>query len=223
MNRLHNEAVIVGGLGQSEAMMWGFANELTTGPHRVFDDAHIVTLAQAIEGHHLLEPDEALRRTAIGISAGVKCVEAAGIFVTVNGVEPTGYMRQMRAAVLQGEKPSANDGFVKPGISENDAVREIAAHMQSLRFAQKTAKKHSTFRQLVVGGTDKYPEGRLYLTADKDEFGFGRNVVEIKDAKKGVYAGVHHYELEGTHGEPLLRPRGYTAQFKQAYEESLGR
>lgn len=206
------EAVIVGGFGQSRDALWGLANEISSGEHAFASDVDIVTLAEGMDGaKELGKPAES--RIVLAISAGTKLVEQAGVFVSLNGAEPTPYRRSISAALFHGEKLSENDGHTKPNLSDNDPVFEIVRNPGTIR-ALRWAKHFSTVQHMIRGGQEAFPSGRAYLPTFDDEFGFGSNG-EVEIAQSNGIAAMH---LPGTHGEAVLRPRNHTGYIKQVLE-----
>lgn len=103
--------IIVGGLLQSNDALWGIANELTSGPHKIARDAVTVTLGEGLKDPEQLE-SLLTESDAIGISAGTKLIKAARSIISLNGLEPTSRLKLIKE--MGREKMSDNDVILNP-------------------------------------------------------------------------------------------------------------
>lgn len=196
---------------QSNDALWGIANELTSGPHKIARDAVTVTLGEGLKDPEQLE-SLLTESDAIGISAGTKLIKAARSIISLNGLEPTSKLKLIKE--MGREKMSNNDGHIKPDVSNTDFLKEFFRSPSMPIRVLHWAKHFSTVNHMIKGGRASFPEGRLYLPTDDDEYGFGNNGEVQKALEHGIYAKL----LPGTHGEAVLRPREHSRRIKEALE-----
>jgi hypothetical protein len=200
------KAFVIGGFSEDHAFLEAFTRAICEGENRIVEDAESITLAEAYRNRGKLNT-EAAHRIVFPHSAGNEVIRQAGIFVGLNPIEPTPFLK----TILRGIKVANNheigreDHVAKP--SPISGFVEVVKHPSNLK-APLIVRKFSTVQMLVDGGTEAFPEGRLYLPTRQDEFGFSSDELV-------TYAKIHGITsemLDGYHNQPLLHPRAAVAQ-----------
>lgn len=205
----YSKAFIIGGWSEDHDFLAGLTREVSEGPNRFVDEADPLTLAEAF-GRVEDVGREARRRIVITHSAGMMAVRQAGMVVALSGVEPT----PLSAIICGGYRVGVNrqvghDAYViETGLI--NGFMEVTRHPTTLGVLLK-ARAFSTVRTMI-GRAGLFPDGRVYLPADKDEFGFGSHG-EVDLAQRH---GVTAHMLPGWHNQPLLHPREAAGQIKTA-------
>lgn len=203
-----NKAFVVGGWSEGYRFLEGLTRCVSEGPNRLVAEAESVTL-----GYALREADkfnkEAARRLVIGHSAAFMAINRAGLAVSLNGAEPTPLPKTIFGGLRVGtNKIGKEEAIVPPKLT--DGFMEIAMSPRTM-LVPFWLRQFSTLNKLI-NNAEAYPGGRVYLPADKDEFGFGSNG-EVDRARA---CGIVSWRVQGWHNQPLLYPSQSVAQIHEA-------
>lgn len=198
----YNKAFVVGGWSENKNFLWGLANEISTGKFSIVSDAETVTLAEAQRKKDKFLK-EAQNRIVIAHSAGMMAIRRAGIVIAINGAEPTPFLMAVRGALRLSTKSNTEPDFdhvIATGLS--DGLREVMLHPSQLITVPLRLRAFSTLQRLTESNTS-FPDGRVYLPTEHDEFGFGSHGEVEVALEHGIVARM----LPGYHNQPLQRPQ----------------
>jgi len=195
-----SKAFVVGGFSESKRFLEGFTNVVSNGPDRIVEDAEPITLGWAFANSDKFNK-EAENRIVFFHSAGGLVVRKARIAVAMNAAEPNPLGQTLKGAIKVGTNGEIGreEGLRKTGLRHG--AMEVARHPSTLAVAL-LVREFSTLKMLVAGGTEAFPEGRLYLPSHNDEFGFGSYWDVMIAQANGITAEMQ----DGFHNQPLLHP-----------------
>jgi hypothetical protein len=196
------KAFVVGGFSEDLDFLWGLTNELSNGEHRTFE-TEALTWAQV---HNDFEKfsKEAKHRALFGHSGATlhfAGVEAPMVFALA-GVEPTPLHKSLTGAIKVGTntKVGHDDGVIETGLK--NGFLEVLKHPSTIQIPFRI-RHFSTFDMLVQKAAD-FPEGRFYLPARLDEFGFGSDIGRVVTAD--AY-GIRASYFGDWHNSAMLHPK----------------
>lgn len=205
----YSKAFVLGGWSEDLDFIEPLAREADSGPHRIVEEAHPVTLAWALDNADKLNR-ESTRRIVLGHSAAKMAIRRAGILFVMNGAEPTPFYK----TIARGFKVAFNgrigreEHVPKPGVL--NGIAEVAKHPSTLAVPWRV-RTFSSVDSVIEDGEDAYPDGRVYLPTHLDEFKFGHKGEIAKARDNGIYAEM----LQGYHNHPMLHPRAYMAEVER--------
>jgi hypothetical protein len=204
----YSKAFVIGGWSEDHAFLEGLTREISEGPNRIVAEAESLTLAEALKNIDALN-HETPRRIVVVHSAGMMAVREAGLVVALNGAEPT----PLGKTIWGGIKVATNSAIGREEYANEprltSGIIEVLRHPSTLAIPLRV-RKFSTV-QTLIRGSASFPDGRVYLPSEDDEFGFGSNGEVDLANRHGVTAQM----LEGWHNQHLLHPRAGAEQIKK--------
>lgn len=206
-----NKAFLYGGFSESYEFIEPLARAISEGPNRFVDEAELFTLAEARSAPEAFV-EEGRRRIIITHSAGATALRRAGMVITLNGIEPTPTRKILCGSIKVGLNGDIGREDGVPAPSLLDAFDEVCDNSETLKLLLET--RHFSTLGLLAKGDKQFPEGRIYLPTDQDEYGFGRHLVDVAN-RLDVYAKM----LPGYHNQAMLHPNWAAGEIKHCIEE----
>lgn len=208
----YKKAFVIGGWSEDLPYIDGLSQEISEGRHRFVDEADSITLGWALANGDKLA-QEAKRRIVIAHSSAPMAIRESGIIVTLNGAEPT----LPHLSIFGGLRTACNRqiGYDESVPAPNllNSVRELLRSPRTLAVPGWLVG-FSTVK-LLLGNKESFPDGRVYLAYDKDEYGFGQHgEIELARAD-GMVADM----LEGWHNQPMQHPVTAARDIKASLDE----
>jgi hypothetical protein len=206
------KAFVVCGWSECRGFGEGLACQVAEGPHKIVDEAEVLTLAYALR-HSEKVNKETPRRIVLAHSAAILAIHSAGIIVAMNGPEPTPLRKTLQGGIRVATEPNITpDREHTIAVDPMDGVYEVLKHPLTWRVPLRV--RHFSTVQYLIDGKQVFPGGRVYLPTDKDEFGFGDANAVKRAREHGIVADL----LPGWHNSPLLLPCEGAEQVKTALE-----
>jgi len=206
------QAFVIGGFSESPDYLSPLTNEVAT---QLFSDVEQFTWHQAYRRRHMLAR-EAVNRTIITHSAGAMFLHDGVRAIALAGVEPT----PPEKSILRAGKVAFNMtlGHEKgsPIVPMLSNVEEVLRHPTHLRVLGQVGW-FSTTERLVRAGDERFPEGRLYLPALDDEFGFGKPEAVARATANGITAAY----VGRFHNYPLTHPKATVQSIRSLIEQKV--
>lgn len=203
-----SEAVIIGGYAEYEESLWPLANAVSSGPTRLVENATAKTLNWAIENPEELDALTEGKMT-LAHSFGATVVRKAGLYIVLNGAEPTSLYRSAVGAIKVKQSRETEEGV--PAPNDKLSNRELLSNKRVAMSTPFKVRRASSLQTMIDGGQEAYPDGRLYLPRLDDEFRFGQ-YGEVDTAREH---GITAHMLEGKHNDPLNFPQRTTEEIQE--------
>lgn len=212
-----DEAIIVGGYSESIEVIMPLAEELLNS--QVFNNVMPIPLSEALRYSHDFK--ELIKsRTVVTHSLGSRAVHEAGAarrFIALHGAEPIS-LPQMALGALAIKKRYTQlqkQGLIQPVNVTNAAIEALSPET---RAAPLWARRFSTSTEMIKGGEDAYPDARILIYGEKDEFRFN---LHDEGRSRAIEAGILTVtHPEAYHNDPLHFPKVAAQQIAELLEEA---
>ncbi len=212
---MYKSVIVVPGFSESIRFTEGLANELTSGPFALAEDADIVRVADLFDDP--LKYEAAMsERLVVTHSAGIMAVNKAAEIIALNAPEPTRLRTTVRGAtVIAFDKAVGKEaGISSGGLLE--PVLEVARHPLINAKIPLAIRKFSSSQKLI-DNADAFPGGRSLFATEQDQFGFARPEAIARANDNGVFARM----LQGKHNHAMFQPKDMMSQIATALAERV--
>lgn len=207
MSRSH-AAFFFGGFSESQEHIAPLADALAA---NLFPDIEAFTWDEAYQRRFVLAR-EAARRTVITHSAGAMFIGDARRVIALCGVEPTHPARSIIRAARVAFNPDLEREITIPRRRNVEHVLRHPIHLSVLA----RAATFSTLERLTEHGAEHFRDGRLYLPALHDEFGFGSPEAIARAQEHGITAAY----VGRFHSDPINQPNATAMKIAELLEQS---